>query len=93
MFFTYYERIRRSESEHVGEEIDILSSITVFQFLTSELTDEYIVWTYHASYEELKSYPKAAKEEIVDLLNRFPPVTTETAKLNMDLRMWFYENK
>jgi hypothetical protein len=81
------------KSLYSEEQFDIISSITVFQFLTNDLTDKDILWMFNASYEELRSYPKAEEEDIVELLNRFPAVTNETAKFNMDLKKWFYENK
>jgi hypothetical protein len=47
----------------------------------------------NATYEALKSYPKAEVEDIVEFLNKFPAVTNETAKLNTSLKKWFYKNK
>jgi hypothetical protein len=81
------------KSLYTGEEVDVISSNTVFQFLTNELSEEDVIWMLNATYEELKSYPKAKEENIEDLLNRFPAVSHKTAKLNMDLKTWFDENK
>ena len=72
---------------------DLLSCQCVFHFLSDQLTDEDILWMLNRTYSALKSYPLAKEENITEVLNAFPSVSPETARLNNNFKDWFYANR
>ncbi len=76
-----------------NEVTDLISSKSIFEFQTSDLTQEDVLWMLQATHYKLKNYPEAKQEGIEDVLNSFPEVSNETATFTNNLMEWFNDNK